>query len=167
MYNPILGNTDLCIAADADLILDNELIDLKTSKYNKIGNNINDFIQLFVYASLYYKMTNKYINKLTIYNPLYMIEYNVEINNDTITNILNIITNYDIGGNFNTSEWNKNKKLAWEEFKKKDRLLDDINNLIQEIELSIKTTKEQYNEFNKKMNDYDIKINNLLNKLKP
>jgi hypothetical protein len=99
LCNPTLGDAKLNISADADLILDNELIDIKTSKYNKIGNNIIDFIQLFVYASLYYNKTKKYINKLTIFNSLYLIEHSIDINNDVIHKILNILTNYNIGGN--------------------------------------------------------------------
>lgn len=97
LCNPELGDNTLHINADADLILDNELIDIKTSKYNHIGNNINDFIQLFVYASLYYKKYNKYINKLTIFNPLYLTEYTIEINNDIIHKYLEILINYSIG----------------------------------------------------------------------
>ena len=102
LCNPSLGNTKLNICADADLIIDDELIDIKTSKYN-IGNNINDFIQLFIYASLYYKKSKIYINKLTIFNPLYLIEYNIEINNTKIINkILKIIKNYKIGSENNS-----------------------------------------------------------------
>jgi len=37
LCNPILSNLKLGIGADADIIIDNELIDIKTSKYNKIG----------------------------------------------------------------------------------------------------------------------------------
>jgi len=99
LCNPTLGDTKLKISADADLIIEDELIDIKTSKYNKIGNNITDFIQLFVYASLYYNKKKIYINKITIFNPLYLMEYSIEINNDIIHKILDILTNYNIGGN--------------------------------------------------------------------
>jgi hypothetical protein len=98
LCNPILDSKEFNIGGDADLIFDNELIDIKTSKYNEIGNNIIDFIQLFLYASLYYKKHNKYINKLTIFNPLYLIEYVVDIQDcEIITKILNILANYNIG----------------------------------------------------------------------
>jgi hypothetical protein len=111
LCNPVLGDNTLHISADADIILGNELIDIKTSKYNQIGNNINDFIQLFVYASLYYKKYNKYINKLTIFNPLYLTEYTISINNDITDNFLQILTNYNIGKNIkDTNIINVSKK---------------------------------------------------------
>lgn len=183
LCNPILGDTKLKIGADADLILDDELIDIKTSKHNQIGNNINDFIQLFVYASLYYKKYNKYINKLTIFNPLYLTEYSIEINNDITNKFLEILTNYNIGQSireisinvskiskkesayFQGSDFNTEICEKYKESHPKNKLSTDIKNLIQEIELSIKMTKEEYNEFNKKMNKYDIKINDLLIKI--
>jgi len=100
LCNPTLGDSKLNIGAD--LIIDDELIDIKTSKYN-IGNNINDFIQLFIYAGLYYKKSKIYINKLTIFNPLYLTEYSIEINNTKIINkILKIIKNYKIGSENNS-----------------------------------------------------------------
>ena len=58
LANPILGNLELNILADADLIIEDELIDFKTSRKESRGKLISDFIQLFLYASLYYKKTD-------------------------------------------------------------------------------------------------------------
>jgi DNA polymerase III epsilon subunit-like protein len=69
LLNPILGNRKLKIKADADLIIENELIDIKSSKYN-IGENINHFIQLFIYICLYYFKTGIKCKKITIFNPI-------------------------------------------------------------------------------------------------
>jgi len=97
LCNPIVGDATVGICGDADLIVDHELIDFKTNISNTIGNKITDFIQLFLYTSLYYKKTKKYINKITIFNPLYMIEYSITINDSIINKILDILTNYRIG----------------------------------------------------------------------
>ena len=69
LANPILGNLELNILADADLIIDDELIDFKTNRKESRGKLISEFIQLFLYATLYYKKTNKYLKYLTLYNP--------------------------------------------------------------------------------------------------
>jgi hypothetical protein len=50
LLNPVLGNKKLLISGDADIINNDELIDIKCSK--NIGTNINDFIQLFIYIIL-------------------------------------------------------------------------------------------------------------------
>lgn len=68
LCNPILGNSNLKISADADLIIDDELIDIKYSKY-MIGNNVSDFIQLFIYVALYFVKTGMKCTKITIFNP--------------------------------------------------------------------------------------------------
>ena len=68
----------------------------KTSKKDTIGKKIKDFIQLFVYASLYHKKTNKYLNALTIYNPLYATEYIIHPEPTDIDEILKILENYKI-----------------------------------------------------------------------
>ena len=125
LSNPSLGNIDLGICADADLIIDDELIDIKTSRYNQIGNNNNDFIQLFIYASLYYKLTNKYINKLTIFNPLYLTEYSINIDNEMIHKFLDILTNYNIGKNYN-KKIHPTDKLKTLDFNI-DKLIYDFN----------------------------------------
>lgn len=95
LLNPTLGNGYLGIAADADLIIDNELIDMKVSK--NIGLNINDFIQLIVYATLYYLKTNIICDKLSIYNPILGKENYIIINIDIIKKCVNILENYNIG----------------------------------------------------------------------
>lgn len=69
LCNPILGNSNLKISADADLIIDDELIDIKCSKY-MIGNNVSDFIQLFIYIALYFVKTGIKCTKITIFNPI-------------------------------------------------------------------------------------------------
>lgn len=90
LCNPILGNSALKIQADADLIIGTELIDIKTSITN-IGDNINDYIQLFVYICLYYKNEKKRCRRITIVNPLLQKEYTINLENwDGYDNILNI-----------------------------------------------------------------------------
>ena len=77
LLNPVLGNTKLQLRGDADIINNDELIDIKCSKY--IGNNINDFIQLFIYITLYYYKTNIKCNKVIIFNPVLGYEYYINI----------------------------------------------------------------------------------------
>ena len=95
LCNPTLGIPDLRICADADLIIGEELLDFKVSKY--IGNNVNDFVQLIVYAGLYLKKNSKFCKKLTIYNPLLGKENYIIIDKKIIYEIFEIITNYKIG----------------------------------------------------------------------
>ena len=95
LYNPTLGIYDLLIRADADLIIGEELLDFKVSKY--IGNNVNDFVQLIVYAGLHLKKNSKLCKKLTIYNPLLGKENYIIIDKKIIDEIFEIITNYKIG----------------------------------------------------------------------
>jgi hypothetical protein len=94
LINPVLGDKNIGITADADLIFDNEIIDIKISKI--VGNNINDFIQLIIYAVLYYRLSNKICNKLTIYNPLLDIENYIHIDINLINNVNDILLNYNI-----------------------------------------------------------------------
>lgn len=93
LLNPTLGQAK--ISADADLIIDNEIIDIKTSKY--IDGDKNDFIQLIIYAALYYLKTSIICDKLSIYNPILGKEYSIKIDINLINNFLNIIKNYNIG----------------------------------------------------------------------
>ena len=95
LCNPTLGISDLRICADADLIIGEELLDFKVSKY--IGNNVNDFVQLIVYAGLHLKKNSKLCKKLTIYNPLLGKENYIIIYKKIIYEIFEIITNYKIG----------------------------------------------------------------------
>lgn len=95
LCNPTLGISDLRICADADLIIGEELLDFKVSKY--IGNNVNDFVQLIVYAGLHLKKNSKLCKKLTIYNPLLGKENYIIIDKKIIDEIFEIITNYKIG----------------------------------------------------------------------
>jgi hypothetical protein len=85
--NPTVGDRDIGIAGDADLIIDCELIDFKTGR-GDTGSKIKDFCQLFIYTILYYCKTQKRINRLTIYNLILNCEYTLDI-----------------------SEWNKDKEL--------------------------------------------------------
>lgn len=80
LLNPSVGINNIYVKGDADLICDDNLIDFKVSK-NDMGQNIIDFYQLIIYAVLFQSDTNKKINKLTIFNPLKMIEYNVDLSN--------------------------------------------------------------------------------------
>lgn len=95
LLNPVLGGY-YNISADADIIIDNEIIDIKCSKY--IGVNITDFIQLIIYATLYYLKTNNICEKLIIYNPILGKEFYIIINENIIKQFNNILLNYGIGG---------------------------------------------------------------------
>ena len=68
--NPNLDNG--IIFGDADLIIDNEILDIKTS--NKSEINIEFTLQLLIYASLA-KVKGMQIDKISIFNPL-LGEYN-------------------------------------------------------------------------------------------
>lgn len=77
LLNPVLGNNKLQLGGDADIINNDVLIDIKCSKH--IGTNINDFIQLFIYITLYYYKTNIKCNKIIIFNPVLGYEYYINI----------------------------------------------------------------------------------------
>lgn len=98
----ILLNTEfydekLHIKGDVNLILDNELITIK------LINDISqiDFIQLIIYATLYYKKTDNICNKLTIYNPILGEEHIIFINKFIIQDFIEILENYKIGSEKN------------------------------------------------------------------
>ena len=90
LLNPILSNEELKIAGDADIINNNELIDIKCSKC--FVNNITMFLQLFIYIILYYHKTSIKCNKITILNPILGYEYYINTtlwnNYDTFIEIL-------------------------------------------------------------------------------
>jgi hypothetical protein len=90
--NPILGSKNLMISADGDLIIDNELIDFKTS-VNYIGDNNNDYIQLIIYSLLYYIQTGVYISNITICNILTGYEKTINIENYDYKPLINILLN--------------------------------------------------------------------------
>jgi hypothetical protein len=93
LCNPILGNHELQIGADADLIIDKELIDIKCSKYN-IGENINDFIQLIIYICLYFIQTGIKCEKITIFNPILSYEKYIDLTNwNNFEKIIDILKN--------------------------------------------------------------------------
>lgn len=93
LLNPSLGNMkDFGIVADCDLIIDNELIDFKMS--TSTGTNINDYIQLIIYACLYYFSTKIICNKLTIYNPIIGKENYIEIDVNIIISFTETLKSY-------------------------------------------------------------------------
>jgi hypothetical protein len=98
-YDNMLNDPDYKILMDIDLIFDDEIFQIDASR-TATNINIFDFTRLFIYASLYYKNSRKKIKKLTIFNPLLFIEFNVEINMNIINNILDIIKGYKISSKF-------------------------------------------------------------------
>lgn len=91
LLNPTLGNIDMQIGADADIIIDKELIDIKCS-INKLGCQMSDFTQLILYVCLYYYQTGIKCNKITILNPVLSCEKSVDLsgwnNFDKVISIL-------------------------------------------------------------------------------
>lgn len=79
LLNPTLRNNELEIGGDADIINNKELIDIKCSKH--IGSNMNDYIQLFIYITLYYCSTNIKCTKISILNPILGYEYYINLSN--------------------------------------------------------------------------------------
>lgn len=94
LINPVLNNYDLGIIGDADIIMDNTIIDIKISDH--IGTHIYDFIQLMIYAVTYYRNTGRLCTKLKICNLLKGNEYIVNINEQLIDKINVIIGGYSI-----------------------------------------------------------------------
>lgn len=91
--NPVLNNIDLKIQADADLIIDKELIDIKCCKTN-IGENITDYIQLFIYACLYFIKTGIKCERITIFNPLLGYEKYIDISEwNNFDNMIQLLKN--------------------------------------------------------------------------
>lgn len=97
LLNPVLNQTItnskhiIEINAEADIILGNELIDIKCSKY-EIGDLIIDYIQLIVYAALYYNKSKIKCDKLTIFNPVIGYEKTIIIDNKLFYhNVLDVI----------------------------------------------------------------------------
>lgn len=66
------------VKGECDLIIDDELIDIKTSKSN-YGNRLTHFYQLFLYAALYKEYTGIKINKLSIMNVSNNTYYSIDI----------------------------------------------------------------------------------------
>lgn len=95
LLNPALGNELIGISADADLIFDEELIDIKTSRYLK-GDNKFDFVQLLVYASLFKYNKRGSIKKITIFNPLYNTEQFIFIDDDVLNKMIDVLLSYEI-----------------------------------------------------------------------
>lgn len=74
--NPILGYVG--IPSDADLILEDYIIEIKCSK--KPSNNITNFLQLLAYAS-FSRLLGHNINKICIINPILGIMFIQDISN--------------------------------------------------------------------------------------
>lgn len=64
-----------------DILIGDELIDLKSYLSSSKGRSIRDFYQLLIYASILKMKGGVKINKLTIYNPLKCYEYSLDISN--------------------------------------------------------------------------------------
>jgi hypothetical protein len=91
--NPALGNSDLKIGADADIIIDKELIDIKCSKHF-IGDNIKDYTQLILYICLYFHKTGIKCKKITIFNPILSYEKYIDLSNwDNFEKLITILKN--------------------------------------------------------------------------
>lgn len=94
--NPVLGCVihDKPFPADADLILDDTLIDIKCTKSN---NELYEILQLLGYAALFqYKNEEKTVHTLKIVNILQGIEISYDIqeyNKENFSHYLNILTN--------------------------------------------------------------------------
>jgi hypothetical protein len=80
LCNPTLGSLELQIGADADLIIGQHLIDVKCSKHDR-GENIVDFVQLFLYAALHYYNNKVKCTKLTILNPVLNVTHSISLEN--------------------------------------------------------------------------------------
>ena len=93
LCNPILNNATIGIIGDADLIIDDELVEIKTSE-KEIGNHYIDFIQPIIYACLYYINTKILCTQLTIFNPNLGYEYNIQLDETLVNKIVEILVNY-------------------------------------------------------------------------
>lgn len=85
--NPNIGITNC--PADADIIDENCIYDIKTSKYNP---DKHDIFQLLCYLSLYYYHYGKRTNYIAVVNPIYL-EVEKYDCKDIENNYLNRITN--------------------------------------------------------------------------
>jgi hypothetical protein len=78
LCNPTLGVPELKLKGDADLIIGEELIDIKCHSFDT-GTNINDFTQLFIYVCLYFVRTGNRCNRITIFNPMLRYEKSIDL----------------------------------------------------------------------------------------
>lgn len=78
LCNPALGVAELKLQGDADIIIGDELIDIKCHS-TFTGLYIYDFIQLFIYACLYFVMTGKRCKRITIFNPRLQYEKSIDL----------------------------------------------------------------------------------------
>ena len=74
--NPAMGNMDVGVVGDADLLCDLDLIDIKTST---APTQRSHWVQLFVYAALHYANTGTRLHRLVVYSPLAGKTYTLDI----------------------------------------------------------------------------------------
>jgi hypothetical protein len=87
LLNPGIGHLKYLLKGDADLIIDDELIDMKCSNHIP---NLTDWVQLLVYYCLCNLHGHK-INKLTIWNPIKNTEYQIDVSKFDISKIEEIL----------------------------------------------------------------------------
>lgn len=75
LLNPAVGG--FYFAGDADLIIDDTLIDIKCTKKTLVNKKL--FLQHLIYAFGYYKNCKETINKLVIFNPLLGTKHSLDI----------------------------------------------------------------------------------------
>lgn len=77
LLNPACGG--IYFAGDADMLIDDTIIDFKVSKNAGVG--MDNFLQLVFYAAGFYINEGKEMRKFLIYNPLLGLEYTLELKN--------------------------------------------------------------------------------------
>ncbi|BDV02121.1 MAG: hypothetical protein HPAVJP_0100 [Candidatus Hepatoplasma vulgare] len=94
--NPSLGLTEsnILIKADADLILEDTLVEIKTSKDPNVKNDYLE--QLLIYVLLYFKKTGKIIKDFKIINPraTNLITFKISWDKDLYNNFKNTLNNF-------------------------------------------------------------------------
>ena len=78
ILNPSVGKTSHAFRGDGDIIIGKEFIDIKTST-SGIGKSVSHFYQLYMYSALYWTDNYYKFGRLTIFNPLNMTEYCIDI----------------------------------------------------------------------------------------
>jgi hypothetical protein len=93
LINPPLSSEKISFNGDADIIIDKELIDIKSSIKEK-GLTKEIYIQLYLYSYIYYLKNGIIIKKITIYNPLLSKENYMNIEIEEILKIQEILEIY-------------------------------------------------------------------------
>ena len=89
ILNPICGG--IYFNADADLVINDTIIDFKVSKNAGVG--MDNFLQLIFYAAGFYINERKEMKKFVIYNPLLGLEYTLELNNLDLKELVRFFEN--------------------------------------------------------------------------